>query len=158
MNNLAVIEQIERRYQRELANLPDTEREFLELTRNLNLAQEIYVMLAKRFEEAKVAEVSTANEISIVDELHKFFGKNLNENCEINDCLRGEKTFSDALTLTGVENLSLIIKLGNQTKDLPVMMNPFDEKIMSLFTPEEMRRQSVYPGLTGIAQISGRNN
>ena len=29
---------------------------------------------------------------------------------------------------------------------------------MVFFTPEEMRRQSVYPGLTGLAQISGRNN
>lgn len=29
---------------------------------------------------------------------------------------------------------------------------------MVFFTPEEMRRQSVLPGLTGLAQISGRNN
>ena len=29
---------------------------------------------------------------------------------------------------------------------------------MVFFTPDEMRRQSVYPGLTGLAQISGRNN
>lgn len=29
---------------------------------------------------------------------------------------------------------------------------------MVFFTPEEMRRQSVRPGLTGLAQISGRNN
>ena len=29
---------------------------------------------------------------------------------------------------------------------------------MVFFTPEEMKRQSVYPGLTGLAQISGRNN
>ena len=29
---------------------------------------------------------------------------------------------------------------------------------MVFFTPDEMKRQSVYPGLTGLAQISGRNN
>lgn len=29
---------------------------------------------------------------------------------------------------------------------------------MVFFTDEEMKRQSVYPGLTGLAQISGRNN
>lgn len=29
---------------------------------------------------------------------------------------------------------------------------------MMFFTPEEMQRQSVMPGLTGLAQISGRNN
>ena len=29
---------------------------------------------------------------------------------------------------------------------------------MVFFTPEEMKRQSVLPGLTGLAQISGRNN
>lgn len=29
---------------------------------------------------------------------------------------------------------------------------------MVFFTPEEMQRQSVLPGLTGLAQISGRNN
>lgn len=235
-NNLAVIEQIERKYQSDVTNLSDTEREFLELTRNLNLAQEIYVMLAKRLEEAKVAEVSVVNEVSIVDEanlpkspvepkknrvlpiaalvgfilscgffilraimdktlkssdeirrkfnlptvtisraekfsedyriaginfrqsatngkckkilvtsatrgegktttvaqlgialaksgekvclvdcdfrastLHNFFGKTLGENCGLVGCLRGDKIFQDALTLTGVENLSLVM-------------------------------------------------
>lgn len=29
---------------------------------------------------------------------------------------------------------------------------------MAFFSKEEMKRQSVYPGLTGLAQISGRNN
>ena len=29
---------------------------------------------------------------------------------------------------------------------------------MVFFTPEEMKRQSVLPGLTGLAQINGRNN
>ena len=245
-NNLAVIEQIERKYQNAVTNLSDTEREFLVLTRNLNLAQEIYVMLAKRFEEAKVAEVSLINEVSIVDEpdlpekpvepkksrvlpiaalvgfilscgffilraimdntlknpaqirqkfnlptvtiprtekifeayclagvnlkaqgnakkilvtsairgegktvsvaqlgiflaksgekvclvdcdfraasLHKFFGKSLKENCGLIDCLRGDKIFSDALTLTGVENLSMIMS-GENAPTSPELLN-----------------------------------
>lgn len=66
-NNLAVIEEIERSHAGEIANLTDTERVYLELTRDLTLAQEIYVMLAKRLEEAKVAEISVSNEVVVVD-------------------------------------------------------------------------------------------
>lgn len=66
-NNLAVIAEIERNHEGEIANLTDTERVYLELTRDLNLAQEIYIMLAKRLEEAKVAEMTVSNEVVVVD-------------------------------------------------------------------------------------------
>ena len=66
-NNLAIIAEIERNHEGEIAKLSDTERVYLELTRDLNLAQEIYIMLAKRLEEAKVAEISVSNEVSVVD-------------------------------------------------------------------------------------------
>ena len=66
-NNLEVIAQINDRYQMELEDLSDTEREFLELMRNVTLNQEIYLMLSKKLEEARVAEVSISNEVQIVD-------------------------------------------------------------------------------------------
>lgn len=66
-NNLAVLEEIAAQYQSELAGLSDTERQFLKLTRDLSLAQEIYVMLSKNLEEARVAEASVSNEVQLID-------------------------------------------------------------------------------------------
>ena len=67
-NNLAVLEEIAAQYQAELAGLSNTERQFLKLTRDLSLAQEIYVMLSKNLEEARVAEASISNEVQLIDE------------------------------------------------------------------------------------------
>ena len=38
------------------------------MKRDADVAQEIYVMLAKRLEEAKVAEVMVPNEVQVIDE------------------------------------------------------------------------------------------
>lgn len=67
-NNLGALEEIAAQYQTELADLSDTERQFLKLTRELTLAQEIYVMLSKKLEEARVAEASISNEVQLIDE------------------------------------------------------------------------------------------
>lgn len=47
--------------------MPSVEQNYLRLARNANVAQEIYVMLAKRLEEAKVAEAMVSNEVQVVD-------------------------------------------------------------------------------------------
>ena len=48
----------------ELAQLPAKEQGFVRVMRDATVAQDIYVMLAKRLEEAKVAEVMVANDVA----------------------------------------------------------------------------------------------
>lgn len=50
-----------------IAALPAKEQGFIRVKRDADVAQEIYIMLAKRLEEAKVAEVMVPNEIQVVD-------------------------------------------------------------------------------------------
>ena len=52
----------------EIAKLPQTQQGYLQVKRDADVAQEIYVMLAKRLEEAKVAEVMVPTEVQVVDE------------------------------------------------------------------------------------------
>lgn len=47
--------------------LPEKERGYIRVKRDADVAQEIYIMLAKRLEEAKVAEVMVPNEVQVVD-------------------------------------------------------------------------------------------
>ena len=51
-----------------LDELPAKQKGYVQVKRDADVAQEIYVMLAKRLEEAKVAEVMVPHEIQIVDE------------------------------------------------------------------------------------------
>ena len=66
-SNLAKLEQIDNDNKTDLRNLSDKEQEFVNLMRDVTVANEIYVMLAKRVEEAKVAEASVATEVQVVD-------------------------------------------------------------------------------------------
>lgn len=50
-----------------IAKLPATEQELARLMRDVSLAQEIYVMLSKRREEAKITEVMIPTDVQIVD-------------------------------------------------------------------------------------------
>ena len=50
-----------------IAALPVKEQGFIQVKRDADVAQEIYVMLAKRLEEAKVAEVMVPHEVQVVD-------------------------------------------------------------------------------------------
>lgn len=52
---------------KEVAKLPAKERGFARLLRDATVAQEIYVMLAKRHEEARIAEVMEATDVQLVD-------------------------------------------------------------------------------------------
>lgn len=50
-----------------ISSLPEKEQGFVRVKRDADVANEIYVMLAKRLEEAKVAEVMVPNEVQVVD-------------------------------------------------------------------------------------------
>lgn len=52
---------------KEVAGLPAKERGLVRLLRDVNVAQEIYVMLAKRHEEARIAEVMESTDTQVVD-------------------------------------------------------------------------------------------
>ena len=66
-SNLNTIAELEKRYNEDVQRLSDTEQKYLSLLRDTTVAQEIYVMLAKRLEEAKVAEVAVSTEVQVVD-------------------------------------------------------------------------------------------
>ena len=66
-SNLAKLAQIDSDNKTDIRNLSDKEQEFVNLMRDVTVANEIYVMLAKRVEEAKVAEASVATEVQVVD-------------------------------------------------------------------------------------------
>ena len=66
-SNLAKLHQIDNDNKEDIRNLSDKEQEFVSLMRDVTVANEIYVMLAKRVEEAKVAEASVATEVQVVD-------------------------------------------------------------------------------------------
>ncbi len=50
-----------------IAALPQKEQGFIQAKREADVSQEIYVMLAKRLEEAKIAEVMVPHEVQVVD-------------------------------------------------------------------------------------------
>lgn len=50
-----------------MKSLPEKERGYIKAKRDVDVAQDIYSMLSKRLEEAKVAEVMVPNEVQIVD-------------------------------------------------------------------------------------------
>ena len=64
---MAKLHQIDNDNKEDIRNLSDKEQEFVGLMRDVTVANEIYVMLAKRLEEAKVAEASVATEVQVVD-------------------------------------------------------------------------------------------
>lgn len=51
----------------ELSKLPEVEQGYIKVARDVSVAGDIYVMLAKRLEEAKVAEVMASNDVQVVD-------------------------------------------------------------------------------------------
>lgn len=50
-----------------IGKLPQVEQGYVRVERDAQVAQEIYVMLAKRLEEAKVAEAAVSTEVQVVD-------------------------------------------------------------------------------------------
>ena len=64
----AAIASLETQNDAQISKLPEAQQGFFRVKRDADVAQEIYVMLSKRLEEAKVAEVMVPNEVQIVDE------------------------------------------------------------------------------------------
>ena len=64
----AAIAALEKKNDAEIAKLPEDQQGYIRVKRDADVAQEIYVMLAKRLEEAKVAEVMVPNEVQVIDE------------------------------------------------------------------------------------------
>lgn len=52
----------------DLEKLPEVEKGYVKAARDAQVANELYVMLAKRLEESKVAEVMQPNNVQVVDE------------------------------------------------------------------------------------------
>ena len=52
----------------DLEKLPEVEKGYVKVARDAQVANELYIMLAKRLEESKVAEVMAPNNVQVVDE------------------------------------------------------------------------------------------
>ena len=61
------LKNIEKENNEAIKKLTDKEQAYLRVARDAEISREIYTMLAKRLEEAKVAEVMVANEVQPVD-------------------------------------------------------------------------------------------
>ncbi len=64
----ALLQQVIDENNRDLELLPAVEKEYIKVARDAQVAAELYVMLAKRLEESKVAEVMVPTDVQIVDE------------------------------------------------------------------------------------------
>lgn len=66
-------------------------------------------------------------------------------------------SFGKKLRATSLDELPELINIFKGEMSV-VGPRPQLVRDMMFFTEEEMKRQNVYPGLTGLAQINGRNN
>lgn len=63
----AALQEIINKNNADLEKLPEVEKGYVKVARDMQVANEIYVMLAKRLEESKVAEVMQPNNVQVVD-------------------------------------------------------------------------------------------
>lgn len=66
-SNLESLAELNEEFKETIGRLSEREQAYIGIERNVKVANEVYVMLAKRVEEAKVAEAGVANEVQIVD-------------------------------------------------------------------------------------------
>ena len=64
----ALLQEVIDQNNRDLEQLPAVERGYVKVARDAQVAGELYIMLAKRLEESKVAEVMVPTNVQIVDE------------------------------------------------------------------------------------------
>lgn len=65
--NLKKLSVLDKENKNKIKKLADLNQQYEELDRKLGLARDIYSMLAKRLEEAKIAEASIANEVQVLN-------------------------------------------------------------------------------------------
>ena len=63
----ALLQQVINENNRDLELLPEVEKEYIKVARDAQVAGDLYIMLAKRLEESKVAEVMVPSDVQIVD-------------------------------------------------------------------------------------------
>ena len=63
----AALQRISQEEEREMAKLPAKERGLARLMRDYTVAEELYTMLAKRYEEARISEIMEPTNVQIVD-------------------------------------------------------------------------------------------
>ncbi len=64
----ALLQEVIDQNNRDLEQLPALEKGYVKVARDAQVAGELYIMLAKRLEESKVAEVMQPNNVQVVDE------------------------------------------------------------------------------------------
>ena len=63
----AALQTLEDKLNKDLEKLSKVEQGYVQVARDANVASELYVMLAKRLEEAKIAEVMVTNDVQVID-------------------------------------------------------------------------------------------
>jgi uncharacterized protein involved in exopolysaccharide biosynthesis len=64
---LTALDKLAKENDKKIEKLSKVEQGYLQVSRNAKVSQEIYIMLAKRLEEAKVAEVMVPNDVQVID-------------------------------------------------------------------------------------------
>lgn len=67
LQNRAMLEAQLSDLRRSTANLPETQKEIFNLTRNLEVAQQVYVQLLNRQQELRVVQASTVGSVRVID-------------------------------------------------------------------------------------------
>ena len=185
-SNLAELERLDKRNQEDVERLSEKEQKYLSLMRDVSVADEIYIMLAKRLEEAKVAEVAVSTEVQVVDtatlpedpvkpsykfrsmcvDAKQMLEKYLRENPEAR--MEWERDFKlkndprvtpigEFLRRTSLDELPQIFNVLKGEMSL-VGPRPIVQEEVPRYGKHIKKYYSVKPGITGLWQVSGRSD
>ena len=146
----AILEEVIGQNNRDLEQLPAVEKGYIKVARDAQVANELYVMLAKRLEESKVAEVMQPNNVQVVDEptlperpISPRKGRTL-----VLAALLGLLLSSGYVV--AMELMNRTIRTEDDVKNylaLPVMGAIPDEESMSLAMTKQKEMENKKPGL-----------